>query len=237
MITLPHHVEFLSEAWLEEARRYLEREGGRLGADAPRFSAAVRLTDAPSHLAFDGGVAVARVVWDGTTMGVDRTFDADADLVVQGDYQAVLTAAQAVGALAPGVLPAALHEVAHVFGGNALQVHDGLDDRRSRELLARLHDHLGRRTVENPDLAHRAERLGIADKVREMEEHGYTVLERAITPEFADAVRGATLRALLPHDHFQLQWMLYHGPEFERIVQNPQLMTLIDGTAASCSGW
>lgn len=230
MITLPHHVEFLSEAWLEEARRQLERERGRLGADTPRFSAALRLSAAPPHLCFDGGVAVARMVWDGTALSVDRTFDADADLLVQGDYQAALTVAQAVGALAPGVLPAALHEVAHVFGGDALQVRDALDDRASRELLARLHDHLGRRTVENPDLAHRAERLGIAGKVREMEENGYAVLERAITPAFADQVRDATLRALLPHDHFQLQWMLYHGPEFERIVQNPQLMTLIDAS-------
>jgi len=237
MITLPHHVEFLSEAWLEEAQRFLERERHRLGTEAPAFAAAVRFTNAPPHLAFDGGVAAARVRWDGAAFGVDRGFDADADLVVQGDYQAALTVAQAVGALAPGVLAAALHEVAHVFGGNALQVRDTLADRASRELLARLHDHLGRRTVENPDLAHRAERLGIAGKVCEMEENGYTVLERAITPEFADAVRDATLRALLPHDHFQLQWMLYHGPEFEGIVQNPQLMTLIDGTAASCSGW
>jgi ectoine hydroxylase-related dioxygenase (phytanoyl-CoA dioxygenase family) len=89
---------------------------------------------------------------------------------------------------------------------------------------------MGRRTVENPDIAHRARRLGVADKVRDMEENGYTVVERAITPEFADQVREATLRALLPHHHFSLQWMLYHGCEFERIVQNPQLMTLIDAS-------
>jgi len=89
---------------------------------------------------------------------------------------------------------------------------------------------MGRRTVENPDLAHRAEKLGISANVREVEEHGYTVLERAITPGFADALRAATLRALLPHSTYQLQWMLYHGPEFERIAQNPRLMTLIDAS-------
>ena len=49
-----------------------------------------------------------------------------------------------------------------------------------------------------------------------MEEQGYTVIERAISPEFADEVRAATLRALLPHQTFSMNWMLYHGREFER---------------------
>ena len=48
-------------------------------------------------------------------------------------------------------------------------------------MLALLHDHMGRRTVENPDLAHRAARHGLTGKVREMEEHGYTVIENAIS--------------------------------------------------------
>ncbi|MEZ5597096.1 MAG: hypothetical protein R3E84_11995 [Pseudomonadales bacterium] len=89
---------------------------------------------------------------------------------------------------------------------------------------------MARRTVENPDLAHRARRLGLLERIREIEANGYTVIERAISPEFADTLRAATLRALLPHNTFQLQWMLYHGTEFERIVQNPLLMTLIDAS-------
>ena len=56
---------------------------------------------------------------------------------------------------------------------------------------------MGRRTVENPDLAHRAEAPGLTTRIREMEEQGYTVLEHAISPQFADEVRAATIRALL----------------------------------------
>jgi len=63
-----------------------------------------------------------------------------------------------------------------------------------------------------------------------MEEQGYTVLERAITTDLADEVRDATLRALTPYEQPSMQWMLYHGQAFERIVQNPQLMTLIDAS-------
>jgi ectoine hydroxylase-related dioxygenase (phytanoyl-CoA dioxygenase family) len=89
---------------------------------------------------------------------------------------------------------------------------------------------MGRRTVENPDLAHRAARMGLTGKIREMEEQGYTVIEHAISPEFADEVRAATIRALLPHQSFSMNWMLYHGREFEQLIQNPLLMTLIDAS-------
>jgi ectoine hydroxylase-related dioxygenase (phytanoyl-CoA dioxygenase family) len=150
-------------------------------------------------------------------------------VTVEGDYQAALTLAQTVGALAPGVMDAAAREVAHIFGADAVRVRGSVSG-VAGEVLALLHDHMGRMTVENPDLAHRAARLGISAKVREVEEQGYTVIERAITPEFADQMRAATLRALLPHHTFSLQWMLYHGTEFERIAQNPQLMTLIDAS-------
>jgi hypothetical protein len=84
--------------------------------------------------------------------------------------------------------------------------------------------------VENPDLARRAARQGLTGKIREMEEQGYTVIERAISPKFADEVRAVTLRALLPHQTFSLNWMLYHGREFEQLIQNPLLMTLIDAS-------
>jgi ectoine hydroxylase-related dioxygenase (phytanoyl-CoA dioxygenase family) len=56
------------------------------------------------------------------------------------------------------------------------------------------------------------------------------VIERAISPQFADEVRAATLRALLPHQSQSMNWMLYHGREFEQLIQNPLLMTLIDAS-------
>jgi hypothetical protein len=63
-----------------------------------------------------------------------------------------------------------------------------------------------------------------------MEEQGYTVIERAISDEFADEVREATLRALSSQGVTTLNWMTYYGREFERLLQNPQLMTLIDAS-------
>ena len=63
-----------------------------------------------------------------------------------------------------------------------------------------------------------------------IEAQGYTVIENAISPEFADEVRAATLSALLSLESQQLQWMLYHGWQFEALVQNTPLLTLMDAT-------
>jgi hypothetical protein len=232
MITLPHHCEFLSDEWLDEARAFLEREVARQRErlQGQPFSFSARHDHAPPHLQLADDVAQWTVRYDGEQVNVSRMFDPNADRVIEGEYQPALMAAQSVGALAASVTNAAMREVRHVFGCDAIRERGTLPDGAAQELFALLHDHMARRTVENPDLAHRAERLGIADKVREMEVNGYTVVERAITPEFADEVRAATLRALLPHHSTQLQWMLYHGNEFERLVQNPQLMTLIDAS-------
>lgn len=227
-LTLPHHHEFLSDSWLDEAREFLIREVGRRGLQGHSFSRSVRCTDAPPHLGFADDVATWTLRVGGGEVRIDRGFDPAATQVVEGDYQAALTHAQQIGALLPRYMESCQREVNQLFGPLALRSTGQIQPEGVRELLASLHDHMGRRTVENPDLEHRARRLGLAHKVREMEEQGFTILERAITPEFADEVREATLAALLPHHGVQLQWMLYHGRPFERLVQNPKLMTLID---------
>jgi hypothetical protein len=232
MITLPHHVEFQSDAWLEEAKKFLERDAGhrkeKLGREA--FCVSERFEHAPPHLNLPNDTAAWSMCYDGQGVTVSREFKADADLVVEGDYQAALTAAQFVGVMAPGATKAMLREVAAMFGKDAIRVRGALHCEVAGEMLSLLHDHLGRLTVENPDLAHRAERQGISARVREMEENGYTIVERAISPQFADEVRAATLRALLPHQSFSMNWMLYHGREFEQLIQNPLLMTLVDAS-------
>lgn len=232
MLTLPDRCEFLSDAWLDEARAFLERQTAswkdRLGGQA--FSLSERFANAPPHLGFPGDVGAWGLRYDGQTVQVSRDFDEAADLVVEGDYQAGLAGAQFVGVLAPGAMKAMLRETRTQFGKGAVRARGAPPNEAAGELLQVLHDHMGRRTVENPDLAHRAARQGLTGKIREMEEQGYTVIENAISPEFADEVRAATLRALLPHQTFSMNWMLYHGREFEQLIQNPLLMTLIDAS-------
>jgi ectoine hydroxylase-related dioxygenase (phytanoyl-CoA dioxygenase family) len=232
MYTLPHQCEFLSDAWLDEARRFLEREVGMRKAqlgDTP-FCLSERYCGTPPHMGCPGGEICWTMVYDGSNVCVMREFRDEADVVVQGNYQAGVMAQQFVGILAPGASKMMRREIAQMCGREAIQMRGSFKNTYANELLGLLHDHMGRRTAENPDLAHRAAQQGLCGKIREMEEQGYTIIENAISPEFADAVRDATLRALLPHQTFSLQWMLYHGREFEILAQNPLLMTLIDAS-------
>ena len=230
MLTLPDRFEFLSDAWIDEARRFLENAVEQRRAELAPFSLSERFADAPPHLKLPDNVGAWTARYDGGQITVARGFDAGADVTVEGDYQAGLTGGQFIGMLAPGAAKAMRRELATLYGEDAVRMRGRVENRAAGEILALLHDHLGRRTVENPDLCHRAQRQGLTRKIREMEEQGYTVVERAISPEFADEVREATLRALLPHQSFSMNWMLYHGREFEQLIQNPLLMTLIDAS-------
>src|SRR2546422_10099979 len=113
MITLPDRFEFLSDAWLDEAKKLLEREckirKERLAGRA--FSLSERFTDAPPHLKLPNNVGSWGMRYDGENISVSRDFNETADVVVQGDYQAALTAAQFVGVLAPGAMTAIGREV------------------------------------------------------------------------------------------------------------------------------
>ena len=238
MFTLPHHVEFLSDRWVEEGRRFLAGEVPKVRErPAPlerlrgrTFSLSGRFTDAPPHLKLPGDVGAFSVRFDGEAFEVTATFDLTANLVIEGDYQAALTGAQMVGIGAPGAVQTLRREVAHHYGADALKVRGAIADPLTLHVLGTLFDHLGRMTVENPDLAHRAARQGLSGKIREMADQGYTIVENAITPEFADEAREAILRTLATHGHSTMNWMLYHGRPLERLALNPMLMTLIDAS-------
>jgi ectoine hydroxylase-related dioxygenase (phytanoyl-CoA dioxygenase family) len=232
MHTLPDVFEFLSDPWIDEARRFLGKavEQRKEALAGQSWSLSERFENAPPHLELPKNVAAWSARYDGEALTVKRGFDAKADVKVEGDYQAGLAGAQFVGVLAPGGMRAMSREVAALHGKDAVRMKGRIQNPAVGEMLALLHDHMGRRTVENPDLKHRAERQGLTRHIRELEEQGYTVVEKAISDEFADEVRAATLRALLPHQSFSMNWMLYHGREFEQLIQNPKLMTLIDAT-------
>ena len=227
VLCLPHQCEFLSDRWLDRAREFLQRAIAKRSDIAP-FSLQERFDDAPPHLGFANNIAHWSLQWNGTDLTVGRESLEAPDLNITGTYQMALAGAQTVGALVPERMKSVRRETKHWFG--AATAMSGRLPQGAMELLGLFHDHMARITVENPDIAHRARALGLTRHLGEIEAQGYTVIEGAISPAFADEVRAATLQALLPHNGDQLQWMLYHGSAFEGLVQNPQLMTLIDAT-------
>jgi ectoine hydroxylase-related dioxygenase (phytanoyl-CoA dioxygenase family) len=236
LLCLPHQCEFLSDQWVHRAREFLERAIAKPTRQLPAFSLTERFVDAPPHLGCTDNLAQWSVKFDGKTLLVDRLPVAHSDVHVEGAYQAGLFMAQVVGAQVRGSMAEAFAEMEHLFGANALHSTGRFNDPLVAEVVAQLHDHMARMTVENPDLCHRAAALGVDKHIREVEEQGYTVIENAISPEFADKVRQATHRAVMSHDGVQLQWMLYHGLEFERLVQNAPLMTLMDASLGRGAG-
>jgi hypothetical protein len=236
LITLPHHAEFLSDRWLDEARRYwreLPAPRKALLAGKP-FSVSERFTDAPPHLKLPGDIAAWTLRFDGETAEIRREFGAGADVTMEGDYQAALFLAQFVGVAAPGGAEQMWREAAVLFGKDAYRIKGALEDEAIQRALANFHDHMARRTVENPDLEHRARRLGLTGKIREMEENGFVVIERAISEPFADELREQTRAAMAPDQALLDSW-LYLGRPFERVILNPKLMTLIDASLGRCA--
>jgi len=231
LITLPHHVEYLSDRWFDEARRFWrDLPAARKGAIAGRaFSVSGRYADAPPHLKLPGDVASWTLRFDGDAASVERGFDDGADVSIEGDYQAALFVAQFVGVSAPGGGEEMWREAAVLFGPDAFRIKGAFNDEAAQRALAHFHDHMARRTVENPDLAHRARRLGLAGKIREMEENGFVVIEKAISTDLADDLRERTRAAMAPDQGLLDSW-LYLGRPFERVILNPKLMTLIDAS-------
>ena len=235
LITLPHHVEFLSDRWMEEARRFWRElpPQRRAPLAGKPFSVSERFTDAPPHFKLPSDVASWTLRFDGETATIERAFDASADVTFEADYQAGLFFAQFVGVAAPGGAEEMQREAVVLFGKDPFRLKGHLDEAVQRQ-LANFHDHMARRTVENPDLEHRARRLGLTGKIREMEENGFVVIERAISSDFADELRTRTREAMAPDQTLMDSW-LYLGRPFERLILNPMLMTLIDASLGRCA--
>jgi len=141
---------------------------------------------------------------------VTRGFDESADVKGWGRYQAALTSAQFVGVLAPGAQRSMIREVRTMFGKDAMRL-TGIFRRAgdtARAPAARSHGPL-----HGGESRSRPSRRGAGPERQNPRDGraGYTVLERAISSDFADAVRDATIKALLPHQTTSMNWMLYHG--------------------------
>jgi hypothetical protein len=93
--------------------------------------------------------------------------------------------------------------------------------------LGELHDFLAARTIENPHFEHRVERLGLQRNVEELAEQGYTVIERAISEDFADELSEITAREVRAHHPFTTNGLLLRDRLYEEVALHP-----LAGTAA-----
>src|ERR1700761_1975254 len=120
MYTLPHQCEFLSDPWLDEARKFAERtvaqRPGWLGHTP--FTLSEKFTDTPPHMECPGNAVCWTLAYDGTNICAMREFKPDADLVVEGDYETGVMGSQYVGMLAPGGMNLMQREIAQMCGSD-----------------------------------------------------------------------------------------------------------------------
>ena len=238
-VAVDRRCEFLSAAWLDAARDFLTAEvAAQPALQALRFSLCEAFDDAPPHLAAwhaeqapDAGTGGGRVAWylrvDRGTVQMDVGEEQDVDLHISGDYQQVLAMAQTVYAAGEDAVARARREIAHrsrIRGGSgdALACRGALpDDPALARLMAGLHDHMAARTVENPDLAHRLARLGLTRQARDLAEHGFCVIERAVTEAFADELRPHVHREVRDHHPLTTNGLMLRHRLFEEVALHP----------------
>ena len=220
--------EFVSPAWIEEATRFLQAQAGeRPELRRTRFSICESFREAPPGLADENGRAVWHfAVVDGAVRAGAGELEGP-DLRVEGMYQAALGYAQLVYAAGADAVERGQRELRHRWGPSALTI-DGAppSEPAVTRLLADLHDHMAARTVENPHFEHRVAQMGLSEHVRQLDELGYAVVERAISPEMADALCELTAAEVTRHHPLTTNGLIVRHRLFEEIAQHSHVCTL-----------
>jgi hypothetical protein len=198
-------------------------------------------TDAPEALAWpDNRAAFCLRIRNGNVHTEEGETD-DVDLKLTADYNQVLSLHTTVAAGELAIMERARRELVHRHGPDALTTKGDMPPSPTlRAVLADVHDHMAKRTVSNPDLDHRIRHLGLTANREDLDEKGYTILEGAISPEFADDIRSA-LSGLIdetcgegshglrgPEGQGTAGRLIERGRIFEQTVQHPWLLAMME---------
>ena len=229
-VPLSERAEYASEAWLAEARRFLaERLPGPAGEP---FSTAVTLADPPPHLhQGDGPFGYTIRLGDGPAR-VEDFPDSGADQQISSDYNAALPFAWTVQGDDERAATRAKGEYAFLAGNLGPSARGSAPgDPSIVAALRDLHDHMARRTLNNPDVYHRAKHLGLERHLAQLDDVGYTVMENAFTPDFADELRTEAHRnhdSAPPDTGFRATMLLRRGRIWEQAAVHPWVLTLAE---------
>jgi hypothetical protein len=219
-VAVDQRCEFLSAAWIDAAAAYLEQAvRNRADLKDVRFSLCEVFTDPPAALCRNGDA----VAWHFRVSGCRAIAAAgvldDADVTVRARYQVALGYAQVIHGAGTESTARQHRELAHRFGADALSVSGELPRHEAlATLLADLHDHMAARTVENPDLPHRLAELNLERQAEQLRADGYAVIERAITPEFADELCALTATEVTRHHPLTTNGLLMRDRRFEELA-------------------
>lgn len=242
-VPLQQRVEFASKAWLRERDNYLE---ARL-LEAPgafehvAYSASYAYTDAPEALRWPDNRAAFHLRINGTAIESGRGDADDVDYKESADYNQAIAVATTVAAGEPDLVERARRELQHRHGTDAFVTKGEPPSAPALvEVMQDVHDHMARRTIANPNLAHRIEHLGLARNRDELDEKGYTILEGAISEEHADQIRTELLKEIdetsgpeshglnKPGQQGTAGRLIERGRLFEQTAQHPWVVAMAE---------
>lgn len=208
-------VEFASKEWTEEANRYLQEQAARHpeALDGVEWSVTERWRNAPPHLGFHDNVAGFWFTISGGKIEVGPGPAAETDTEIDGDYNAILPIGWTIYDGDAEIQARAQREYAHLARDKPVRMKGEFPSHPPLlPFLGGLHDHMARRTVNNPDIDNRIKHYGLSSNVEELANQGQTILESAFTQEMAEElrVRGPS------------------GRHWEEMVVHPWLLTLAD---------
>lgn len=210
-------VEFASVEWCDEANRYLQEQAALHpeALDGVEWSVTERWRNAPPHLGFRDNVAGFWFTISGGTIEVGPGPAGEAATEIDGDYNTILPIGWTIYNGDPEVQARAQREYGHLSRDKPVKMTGQFPSHPPLlPFLGGLHDHMARRTVNNPDVDHRLEHYGLASNARELSEQGRTVLERAFTAEMIEELRASG----------------GGGRHWEEMVVHPWVATLVDHT-------
>ena len=225
---LAERAEFASPAWIEVASTFLRE---RRAADLSEpYVAALELTNPPPHLSGDERIGYV-VTFDSSETTIESGFADQAAWSRRADYNALLPFAWIVRRQ-PGGADRLEREYERLFGA-------AIDEPKVvrpmppsvAAILAELHDFMAVRTINNPNIEHRAAGLGIADNLRDLDTDGYTVLNGAFSDAFADELREETHRNHAGRDEgasFRATMLLKRGRIWEEAAIHPWVLTVVE---------
>lgn len=231
---LNERVELFSREWVSAYRKYVEGRLAEAGSalDGVRFTFGASFSNAPPHLGWPDNTAAWFARIDGRKIEIGEERPSALDRFAESDYNAAHPFAVSVYGEDPDSPLRCDREYRYLMGSAAPRQTGGLPDHPLLEsILKDAHDHMARRTVNNPDLEHRIDHLGLRQNAADLADLGYTVLENAFTPEFASELREEALRLYEeqgPDRGFRGAMLLERGRVWEEAVIHPWVVALAE---------
>lgn len=228
---LAERAELASPHWIAVAGAFLA--GFSQGVQAPaapwRYSAL--LEHPPLHLSPKGEPLAYTITFSETGIEITPTADPEADRFETADYNCALPLAWILHEDNPRASRLE-REYRLLFGSGLKEPRERTPaPEAARKVLAALHDHMARRTINNPDIRHRAKQLGIEKNLVDLDEQGYTVLTGAFSADYASDLRAETDRnhaGRADGASFRATMLLQRGRIWEEAAIHPWVLTVVE---------